>query len=115
MGIEKSVIGVCDDDPADVVRICKELVRCMILLGEKEPLLYTCQSGKEMLEECQKRKMKLVLLDLEMPERGGFDLAEQLYAMNPGLFLFQTMKIWCLTLMSTHRCGLCVRAQWSGI
>ncbi len=87
MGMEKYVIGVCDDDPADMARICKELVRCMILLGEKEPLLYTCQSGKEMFEECRNRKMRLVLLDLEMPGWGGFDLAGELYAMDPEIRL----------------------------
>lgn len=87
MGMEKYVIGVCDDNPADMARICKELVRCMMLLGEKEPLLYTCQSGKEILEECRNRKMRLVLLDLEMPRWDGFDLAGQLYAMDPEIRL----------------------------
>lgn len=85
--METCVIGVCDDDPDDVDRICEELVRCMRLLGEKDPILCTCQDGKEMLEECRNRKMKLVILDLEMPEWNGFDLAGQLYAINPEIRL----------------------------
>lgn len=43
--METCVIGVCDDDPEDVERICEELVRCIRHLGEKDPILCTCQSG----------------------------------------------------------------------
>lgn len=85
--METCVIGVCDDDPEDVERICEELVRCIMHLGEKDPILCTCQSGKEMLEQCRNQKMRLVLLDLEMPGWSGFDLAGQLYAINPEIRL----------------------------
>lgn len=81
--METCVIGVCDDDPEDVERICEELIRCIRHLGERDPILRICQSGEEMLEQCRNQKMRLVLLDLEMPGWSGFDLAGQLYAINP--------------------------------
>ena len=59
--METCVIGVCDDDPEDVERICEELIRCIRHLGERDPILRICQSGEEMLEQCRNQKMRLVL------------------------------------------------------
>ena len=85
--MENFVIGVCDDDPEDVERICHEFVKSIKHLGETDPIIYTCQSGKELLEECQNRKRKLVFLDLEMPGCNGFDLAGQLNVLDPEIKL----------------------------
>lgn len=61
----------------------------MILLGEKEPLLYTCQSGKEMFEECRNRKMRLVLLDLEIEIETDNTITGSVLEKNP---LLRTSK-----------------------
>lgn len=83
MGKEELVIGICDDDLADVKRIAQEIRRCVTALGKEKPVIIICQSGKNLLENFQKYKVKLIFLDLEMPEWNGFDLARQLYVLSP--------------------------------
>ncbi len=85
MGRGEITAGVCDDELEDLKRICQEFARCVRLLGEKDPIFHTCQNGQEMLESCQKDKLDLVFLDLEMPGWNGFELAGQLHRLDSSI------------------------------
>jgi two-component system cell cycle response regulator len=72
----KKTIMLVDDDPA----IRQILVR---LLEEEEYLVLTASNGVEALAMNDSRKVDLVLLDLNMPVKGGWDTFEELTAKNP--------------------------------
>ncbi|KSV58592.1 LytR/AlgR family response regulator transcription factor [Acetivibrio ethanolgignens] len=80
-----TVIGICDDNPEDVIRIQQEICNCLKLLGEENPIIIVYESGRELLENCKKQTIDLVFLDLEMPECNGFELAEQIYDFNQAI------------------------------
>jgi CheY-like chemotaxis protein len=69
-------ILVADDDPA----IRQILVR---LLNEEGFLALMAANGAEVLALCETTKFDLILLDLNMPVKNGWETFEQLTAQNP--------------------------------
>jgi DNA-binding NtrC family response regulator len=74
----KSKILLVDDDPA----IRQILVR---LLTEENYLVLTAANGAEALALCSATKFDLVLLDLNMPVKNGWETFEQMSSQNPML------------------------------
>jgi two-component system response regulator MprA len=72
----KKKIMLVDDDPA----IRQILVR---LLEEEDYMVLTAANGVEALALNDATKVDLVLLDLNMPVKGGWETFEQLTAKNP--------------------------------
>jgi CheY-like chemotaxis protein len=72
----KSKILLVDDDPA----IRQILLR---LLEEEDYLVLTAANGVEAIELVNAMKFDLVLLDLNMPVKGGWETFEQLSKKNP--------------------------------
>src|SRR5271163_3938844 len=72
----KSKLLLVDDDPA----IRQILLR---LLEEEDYLVLTAANGAEALEFVHAAKFDLVLLDLNMPVKDGWETFEQLSAKNP--------------------------------
>ena len=73
---KKKKIMLVDDDPA----IRQILVR---LLQDEDYLVVTAANGVEALELNNATKVDLVLLDLNMPVKGGWETFEQLSQQNP--------------------------------
>jgi CheY-like chemotaxis protein len=76
VGSPKKKIMLVDDDPA----IRQILVR---LLEEEDYLVLTAANGVEALALNEATKVDLVLLDLNMPVKGGWETFEQLTRENP--------------------------------
>jgi CheY-like chemotaxis protein len=76
VGSLKKKIMLVDDDPA----IRQILVR---LLEEEEYLVVTAANGVEALATNEATKVDLVLLDLNMPVKGGWETFDQLTRENP--------------------------------
>ena len=76
VGPAKKKIMLVDDDPA----IRQILVR---LLEEEEYLVVTAANGVEALTMNEATNVDLVLLDLNMPVKGGWETFEQLTRENP--------------------------------
>lgn len=74
----KPKILLVDDDPA----IRQILVR---LLSEENYLVLTASNGVEALVLSESTRFDLVLLDLNMPLKNGWDTFEQLSSENPSL------------------------------
>lgn len=74
----KPKILLVDDDPA----IRQILVR---LLTEENYLVLTAANGAEALALCSATKFDLVLLDLNMPVKNGWETFEQMSSQNPML------------------------------
>jgi CheY-like chemotaxis protein len=72
----KSRILLVDDDPA----IRQILLR---LLEEEDYLVLTAANGAEALEFAKSTRFDLVLLDLNMPVKDGWETFEQLSTSNP--------------------------------
>jgi len=76
VGSPKKKIMLVDDDPA----IRKILMR---LLEEEEYLVVTAANGVEALAMNEATNVDLVLLDLNMPVKGGWETFEELTRTNP--------------------------------
>ena len=73
---EKQKILLADDDPA----IRQILVR---LLADEDFLVVTAANGAEAIALAESTKFDLVLLDLNMPVKNGWDAFEQLSSNDP--------------------------------
>ncbi|HNX27899.1 MAG TPA: LytTR family DNA-binding domain-containing protein [Syntrophomonadaceae bacterium] len=79
---------IVDDDEREriVVRYVLEQINDVEIVGE-------AVHGLEALLFCQEKKVDLVLLDISMPEMGGFETAYKFQALKePPLFVFLTAK-----------------------
>lgn len=79
------VIGICDDNREDAIRIQQEVCKCLKLFGEEKTITMISEDGRKLLENCRTKMVNLIFLDLEMPECNGFELAEQIYDFNPAI------------------------------
>ena len=72
-------VAVCDDDRVYLEQIkeeIKEYIGSMPGIADMQVSLFT--DGRRLYEAGQQQPFDLVFLDIEMPERDGFWLAEQL-------------------------------------
>ena len=66
---DQAVILIVDDREANLISLDA-------LLGSDERRLITVQSGKEALEVVSRQKVDLILLDVQMPDMNGFEVAQ---------------------------------------
>lgn len=66
---EKAVILIVDDKPANVIALES-------LLVSADRLLISANSGKDALKIAIDRKIDLIILDVQMPEMDGFEVAQ---------------------------------------
>ena len=72
----KKTILVADDDPAVRRMLCR------VLAGENYDVL-AARDGQEAVEMCRADRVDLVLLDLSLPLKNGWEILERLSAENP--------------------------------
>ena len=89
MGTEKTkkAILAVDDDP-------KHLELLGIRLAEAGYRLIVAQSGKEALKTIRIEKPGLVLLDILMPEMGGFETLKRIKEIDPGILVVMVTAVW---------------------
>lgn len=68
---KKATILLVDDRPANLIALDG-------LLGDDERIVMTARSGREALEILSEEKIDLILLDVQMPDMDGFELAQEL-------------------------------------
>lgn len=98
------VIGICDDNREDAIRIQQEVCKCLKLFGEEKTITMISEDGRKLLENCRTKMVNLIFLDLEMPECNGFELAEQIYDFNPAIKIIFVSNH--ENMVNMHRCGL---------
>ena len=76
---------VVDDEP-----VARSNLRVLLGRDAEVELVGECGSGREAVEEIQKKKPELVFLDVQMPEWDGFDVLERLGASAPPALVFVT-------------------------
>jgi len=70
-------VAICDDEIEALEQVKVQLyeaVRSSQLLAELD--VFTCNNGKALIEESRRQPFDLILLDIEMPDNSGFDLAK---------------------------------------
>jgi PAS domain S-box-containing protein len=67
--LDRSVILIVDDKPANLVVLEN-------LLNENDRVLLTAQNGKEALHIALNQHLDLVILDVQMPDMDGFEVAQ---------------------------------------
>jgi DNA-binding response OmpR family regulator len=100
----RNMILVVDDEP----EICKLLSS---FLKAKKFSVNVAANGRQALEELKKNKPDLIILDVKMPEMGGFELLKRLKS-NP---LYSTIPVIMLTVQSESRHvdkGVCLGADF---
>lgn len=70
-------VAICDDDAFFVEKVAKE---CAIFFGSKsiEYDIRQALSGKMLLKELETQEINLLIIDIDMPQMTGFEVAEQL-------------------------------------
>ncbi len=79
--MEKRVcrVGICDDEEEDIRRIEEALRSALKRAGEPVRLLCSSfRNGAELYAAARGEAFDLLFLDIEMPEPGGFELAERI-------------------------------------
>lgn len=102
-------VAVCDDDRAYLNQIKEEIKEYIERMPETVDMhisLFT--DGCRLYEAGQQQPFDLVFLDIEMPERDGFWLAEQLgiHCPKTRLIFVSSHESWVFTPTSTCPCGL---------
>lgn len=78
-------VAVCDDDKMYLEQIGEEIRRCIgSLWGTADLRLCLFEDACKLYEAGKQQPFDLVFLDIEMPGRDGFWLAEQLSLSSPG-------------------------------
>lgn len=62
-------VAIADDHPV----VSEGLAQYLVFTGRFE-LLWSCSDGDEALDYCEKRPPNVLLLDLKLPKRSGFEL-----------------------------------------
>ena len=99
------VIGICDDNREDAIRIQQEVCKCLKLFGEEKTITIISEDGRKLLENCRTKMVNLIFLDLEMPECNGFELAEQIYDFNPAIKIIFVSRPCFKNKSCTIRCN----------
>lgn len=79
MDVRECRVGICDVREEDIARIEDALKKGLKRTGQ--PVRLICRKfsdGETLFEAVQKENFDLLLLDIEMPEQDGFELAERL-------------------------------------
>ncbi len=76
-------IAICDDEPIYVDMI-SEAVREAFVQQGAECQIDTYGSGKDILDAIEEKIYDLILLDIQMPEVSGFDVAQEIYHITRG-------------------------------
>lgn len=82
---KKLVVGICDRNKTEVVRVRDEFCRCMAVLGEPEAELHLFCNGRELYESSRTCFYDLIFVDLVLPEMDGMELARLLGMNHRGL------------------------------
>lgn len=82
---KKLVVGICDGDKTEVVRVKDEFCRCIAALGEPEAEMHLFCNGRKLYESSHTRSYDLVFMDLTLPEIDGMELARLLNMGNQEL------------------------------
>lgn len=71
-------IAICDDERVSLQLAQEEVKRYLETKEVVRSQIYTFSSGKELLAALEQNEFSIVLLDIDMPEMTGFEVAEQL-------------------------------------
>ena len=52
------VIGICDDNREDAIRIQQEVCKCLKLFGEEKTITMISEDGRKLLENCRTKDGK---------------------------------------------------------
>jgi two-component system LytT family response regulator len=64
---------IVDDEP-----LARDLLRTLLVEHEDIEIVAQCEDGEEAVSYLQTKPVDLLFLDIQMPERGGFDVVEKL-------------------------------------
>lgn len=78
-------IAVCDDEHSFIEVIKKRLGE--ILKGQREYTLSVFDKGKDLMDQYKKQVFDTVLLDIDMPEISGFEIAAELQKINKNVII----------------------------
>ena len=79
-------IIVCDDEITAVQRVVKEL-KHFFHNANIETVFFSCTSAFQIFEIMDKQEITVFFLDIDMPERNGIDLAEEIKKKSPEALL----------------------------
>ncbi|MBQ8412525.1 MAG: response regulator transcription factor [Lachnospiraceae bacterium] len=75
-------IAICDDELVQLNKIKTKTIEVFERKSE-EYTIYEYHTGKTILDDAANMKFDIVLLDIDMPEENGIDVAEELALINP--------------------------------
>lgn len=106
-------IILCDDDTAFTQVFEKRLLTVFKKYGII-PEIVSAHTGVEALREITRRPTDVLFLDIDMPEKDGFSVAEELSAMpsKPLSFSCPAWKIWCISRLRFSRSGFSAKRIW---
>lgn len=75
---------IVDDEP-----LAREFLRSLLVKHEDVEIVEECANGDDALEALQSNSINLLFLDVQMPEKNGFDVVEEIGAKNlpPTIFV----------------------------
>lgn len=79
--MEKLKIAICDDDEIFALEI-KEIIDDLLLKMKVKASSVIFASGEKVIKYVVKEKIDLIFLNLIMPEKSGFKVAESIYALR---------------------------------
>lgn len=74
-------IFICDDEEKFAKILGKRVEECLKELGQSYEIRIFC-NGIEMFQAMQEKAPEILLLDIDMPEISGMELAEQIFSSN---------------------------------
>lgn len=81
-------VGICDDKTEDIAIMEDAVKKAFVKTGVPVHLIFRkYASGEALYEATQKDSFQLLLLDIEMPEMSGFELAERLCVGHPSFYM----------------------------
>ena len=106
-------IILCDDDTAFTQVFEKRLLTVFKKYGIT-PEIVSAHTGVEALREITRRPTDVLFLDIDMPEKDGFSVAEELSAMpsKPLIISCPAWKIWCISRLRFSRSGFSAKRIW---
>lgn len=106
-------IILCDDDTAFTQVFEKRLLTVFKKYGITLEIV-SAHTGVEALREITCRPTDVLFLDIDMPEKDGFSVAEELSAMpsKPLIIFCPAWKIWCISRLRFSRSGFSAKRIW---
>lgn len=75
-------IAVCDDRKENLEELCSYIAEYFTEREDNEYQLYSCLSGKELLNVIEKKQFDIYFLDVLMPEIGGMEIGRMIREKN---------------------------------